>query len=420
MYTLITTSIVSLGQTGFDRRFSTPAACGGERCALGKLTVGVVKETAPRERRVALDPEGVGRLVAAGCAVVVEAGAGASAWFPDTAYAEAGATIERAKTVLQQADVILSVRPPSAELLAELCDGQVIVGMLGLLSDHELAVELARRQITAVSLEGLPRTLSRAQAMDALSSQANVAGYRSVLLAAETFGRYLPMMVTAAGTARPAEVLVLGAGVAGLQAIGTARRLGAFVRAFDVRPDSRTEVASLGATFLDISAVTSAAGEGGYARPLTEAEQAALTAELATHIARHNIVITTAQVPGRRPPLLVTAEAVEGMRPGSVVVDIASSPLGGNVAGSRPGERIVTDNGVTVIGADDLPSTMPTSASAAFSRNVSAVLLHVIDDGQVAVNLEDEIQAGVVMTHGGAVVHPTVLAAINASASGEV
>jgi NAD(P) transhydrogenase subunit alpha len=387
---------------------------------MGELTVGVVKETAPRERRVALDPDGVARLAAAGCAVVVETGAGTSAWFPDLAYVEAGATIAPAMKVLERADVIVTVRPPSTELLGALRDGQIIVGMLGLLSDHELAVDLARRQVTAVSLEGLPRTLSRAQAMDALSSQANVAGYRSVLLAAEAFGRYLPMMVTAAGTARPAEVLVLGAGVAGLQAIGTARRLGAFVRAFDVRPDSRTEVASLGATFLDISAVTSAAGEGGYARPLTEAEQAALTAELATHVARHNIVITTAQVPGRRPPVLVTAEAVEGMRPGSVVVDLASSPLGGNVAVSMPGERIVTGNGVTVIGADDLPSSMPTSSSAAFSRNVSAVLLHLLVDGQVAINLDDEIQAGVVMTHDGSVVHPSVLAAITASASGEV
>jgi NAD(P) transhydrogenase subunit alpha len=382
---------------------------------MNALTVGVVKETAPRERRVALDPDGVARLVAGGCHVTVEAGAGAAAWFPDAAYTDAGATVAKAAAVLANSAVLLTVRPPTAPMVTKLRRGQVVIGMLALLSDHELARRLASRHVTAISLDGLPRTLSRAQGMDALTSQANVAGYRSVLLAAETFGRYLPMMVTAAGTARPAEVLILGAGVAGLQAIGTARRLGAAVSAFDVRPDSRTEVGSLGARFLDIAAVTSAAGEGGYARALTEAEQTALEDELATHIVRHNIVITTAQVPGRVPPVLVTAGAVAGMRPGSVVVDAASSPLGGNVAGSRPGETIVTDNGVTVIGADDLPSMMPTSASAAYSRNVSALLLHLLVDGQVAIDLDDEIQAGVVMTHDGAVVHPAVLARIESA-----
>jgi NAD(P) transhydrogenase subunit alpha len=384
------------------------------------LTVGVIKETAPREHRVALDPDGVARLIAAGCDVLVEAGAGAASWFPDPAYSDAGARIVPTADIFSSAAVVLSVRPPSPASLELMRDGQIVIGLLGLLSDHDLAEELGKRRVTAVSLEGLPRTLSRAQGMDALTSQANVAGYRGVLLAAETFGRYMPMMVTAAGTARPAEVLVLGAGVAGLQAIGTARRLGALVRAFDVRPDSRAEVASLGASFLDITAVTSAAGEGGYARPLTDAEQQALVAELATQIVKHNIVITTAQVPGRRPPLLVSSEAVEGMRAGSVVIDTASSPLGGNVAGSQPGETIVTAGGVTVIGADDLPSKMPTSASAAYSRNVSALLLSLLVDGQVVINLDDEIQAGVVMTHDGSVVHPAVLARINAIASGEV
>jgi NAD(P) transhydrogenase subunit alpha len=383
-----------------------------------ELTVGVVKETAPRERRVALDPDGVGRIVAAGCAVLVEAGAGAAAWFSDQAYADAGATVAPAVSVVGSSDVLLMVRPPDPAGLAALHPEQIVIGLLGLLGDHELARDLAARQVTAVSLEGLPRTLSRAQGMDALTSQANVTGYRSVLLAAEVFGRYFPMMVTAAGTARPAEVLVLGAGVAGLQAIGTARRLGAQVRAFDVRPDSRTEVASLGASFLDITAVTSAAGEGGYARALTEEEQTALVDELATHVTRHDIVITTAQVPGRTPPLLVSAEAIGGMRAGSVVIDTASSPHGGNVATSQPGETIVTGNGVTVIGADDLPSKTATSASAAYSRNVTALLLHLITDGSVVVNLDDEIQRGVVMTHGGSVVHPAVTARLDAVASG--
>jgi NAD(P) transhydrogenase subunit alpha len=386
---------------------------------MDQLTVGVIRETAPRERRVALDPDGVGRVTAAGCGVVVEADAGAASWFPDSAYVEAGATIGSAVTVLEAANVLLTVRPPSASTLDALHDGQVVIGMLALLSDPDLARDLAAKHVTALSLDGLPRTLSRAQGMDALTSQANVAGYRSVLLAAESFGRYLPMMVTAAGTARPAEVLVLGAGVAGLQAIGTARRLGASVRAFDVRPDSRTEVSSLGASFLDIASVTSAAGEGGYARALTADEQAALVDELATHVVKHNIVITTAQVPGRTPPLLVSAAAIDGMRPGSVVVDAASSPLGGNVATSQPGETIVTGNGVTVIGADDLPSLMPTSASAAYSRNLSALLLHLLVDGAVVIDLDDEIQAGVVMTHDGTVVHPAVSARL-AAAAGEV
>lgn len=384
------------------------------------LTVGVLKETAPRERRVALDPDGVTRVVTAGCAVLVEEGAGSQSWFPDTAYAEAGATIASTTTVLAEADVLLAVRPPSPAVVDAMHAGQVVLGMLTLLSDQRLAAELAARGVTAVSLDGLPRTLSRAQGMDALSSQANVAGYRSVLVAAAAYGRYFPMMVTAAGTARPAEILILGAGVAGLQAIGTARRLGAYVRAFDVRPDSRSEVASLGATFLDLTSVTSAAGEGGYARALTPAEQEALTLELATHVVRHNIVITTAQVPGRTPPLLVTSEAVDGMRPGSVVVDVASSPLGGNVALSQPGETLVTSNGVTVIGADDLPSTMPTSASAAYSRNVSALLQHLLVDGHVVIDLDDEIQAGVVVTHDGSVVHPLLAARIDEVASGEV
>jgi NAD(P) transhydrogenase subunit alpha len=382
--------------------------------------VGVITETAPRERRVALDPDGVTRLTNAGCEVLVEAGAGQPAWFPDAAYTAAGATVTTRADVLGRAAIVLSVRAPSEELEKALRPGQHLVGMLSLLSNPHQAERLAAQGVTAISLDGLPRLLSRAQGMDALTSQANVAGYRSVLVAAEAFGRYLPMMVTAAGTARPAEVLILGAGVAGLQAIGTARRLGAQVRAYDVRPDSATEVASLGAQFLPVEAVKDAAGEGGYARPLTDTEQKALADELATHVVKHDIVIATAQVPGRRPPLLVTADAVAGMRPGSVVVDLAASPLGGNVAGSTPGQQQLTAGGVMVIGADDLPSTMPTGASAAFSRNVSALLVHLLKDGEIAIDTTDEIQAGVVVTHAGEVVHPLVHMALNAKASGEV
>jgi H+-translocating NAD(P) transhydrogenase subunit alpha len=323
-----------------------------------------------------------------------------------------------AADVLERADIVACVQAPGPDVVDRLRSGQVVVGLLGLLGDPVRAEQLARLGVTAVSLEGLPRTLSRAQAMDALSSQASVAGYRSVLLAADLFGRYFPMMVTAAGTARPAEVLILGAGVAGLQAIGTARRLGAFVRAFDVRPDSRTEVESLGASFLDISSVSTAAGEGGYARALTGEEQAALAAELGGHASRHDIVITTAQVPGRKPPLLLTAEAVGAMRAGSVVIDAASSELGGNVATSRAGETVVTPGGVTVVGADDLPSRMPTGASAAYARNIAATLAVLVTDGSVRIDLDDEIQAGIVMTHGGAVVHPAIAARTGSATGG--
>jgi NAD(P) transhydrogenase subunit alpha len=278
--------------------------------------------------------------------------------------------------------------------------------MLSTLTNPELARDLAAQGVTAVSLDGLPRTLSRAQPMDALSSQANVAGYKAVLVAADAYGRFFPMLMTAAGTARPAKLLVLGAGVAGLQAIGTARRLGAVVSGYDVRPAAAGEVKSMGGTFIELTSVGSAAGEGGYARALTEEERAAQQAELAGHIARQDIVITTAQVPGRRPPLLVTEDALKAMNPGSVIVDMGSSALGGNVAGSVPGETVVTDAGVTIIGADNLPATVPTAASAAYSRNISAVLLSMMKDGTLAIDLDDEIQAGVVITHDGEVVQP--------------
>jgi NAD(P) transhydrogenase subunit alpha len=244
--------------------------------------------------------------------------------------------------------------------------------------------------------------------MDALSSQANVAGYKAALVAATEFGRFFPLLITAAGTARPARVLVLGTGVAGLQAIGTARRLGAVVTGYDVRPSSRTEVTSLGATFLELTSVASAAGEGGYARELTAQERQAQQDELVGHISRHDVVITTAQVPGRRPPVLVTEDAVKAMAAGSVIVDMGSSPLGGNVTGSRPGQIAVTDNGVTIIGADNLPATMPTAASNAYSRNVSSLLEYMTKDGVLVIDPSDEIQAGVVITHDGKVVNEAV------------
>jgi len=370
------------------------------------MKVAVVKESAPGERRVALVPETVQKLRQAGLEVLVEKGAGDSAWFPDGAYTEAGATVTTTDNLYATADVVLTVTRPDEAALGMLRPGQAVIGMLAPLTDPHLARTLAERGVTAISLDGLPRTLSRAQGMDALTSQANVAGYKAALVAAEAYGRFFPLLITAAGTARPAKLLVLGTGVAGLQAIGTARRLGAQVSGYDVRPASKGEVESLGATFLELS--ISAAGEGGYARELTAEERDAQQAELAGHIARHDVVITTAQVPGRRPPLLVTASAVEQMAPGSVIVDMGSSPLGGNVAGSVPGQSVVTANGVTIIGAENLAATVPTAASNAYSRNISALLLSLVHEGALNIDTTDEIQAGVVVAHGGEVVHPAV------------
>jgi len=378
------------------------------------MKVAVVKENAPGERRVALVPETVPRLIQAGLEVLVEAGAGDGAWFPDSAYREAGATIVKTNDLYETADVILTVTRPAQAQVSKLRDGQAVFGMLAPLIDPQLAGELAERNVTAVSLDGLPRTLSRAQGMDALTSQANVAGYKAVLIAAAAYGRFFPLLITAAGTARPAKLLVLGTGVAGLQAIGTARRLGAQVSGYDVRPASKGEVESLGATFIELTSVAGAAGEGGYARELTQDEREAQQAELTGHIAKHDVVITTAQVPGRRPPLLITEDAVKSMAAGSVIVDMGASPLGGNVAGSVPDETEVTENGVTIIGAQNLPSTVPTASSNAFSRNMSALLLHMTADGALKIDTDDEIQAGVVVTHDGQVVHPAVAKLLDA------
>ena len=372
------------------------------------MKVAVVKESAPGERRVALVPETVPRLAQAGLEVLVEAGAGDGAWFPDSAYTAAGATVTSTEELYATAAVILTVTRPDAAALKRLRSGQAVIGMLSPLTDPQLASDLAAAGVTAVSLDGLPRTLSRAPGMDALSSQANVAGYKAALVAADAYGRFFPLLITAAGTARPAKLLVLGTGVAGLQAIGTARRLGAQVSGYDVRPASKGEVESLGATFIELTSAVSAAGEGGYARELTAEERDAQQAELAGHIARQDVVITTAQVPGRRPPLLVTEDAVRQMNAGSVIVDMGASPLGGNVAGSVAGETIVTPNGVTIIGAQHLAAAVPTAASNAFSRNISALLLHLVNEGTLAIDTTDEIQAGVVVTHGGEVVHPAV------------
>ena len=368
------------------------------------MKVGVAKESAPGERRVALVPEALGKLTAAGLEVLVEKGAGAGALIPDEAYAEAGATIVSAADLTAQSDVILRVQKPSESEVKAMRSGQAVIGFLSPLIDPKTAASLAKQGVTAISLDAIPRTLSRAQSMDALSSQANVGGYKAVLIAANAFGRYFPLLTTAAGTAKPANVLILGIGVAGLQAIGTAKRLGAVVRAYDVRAETKEQAQSLGAQFLVLKTAVDASGEGGYARQLTPEEQAAQQAELNGHIATMDVVITTAQVPGRRPPLLVTADAVKGMKPGSVIVDMAASALGGNVELSKAGETIVTDNGVTIIAPDNLPATMPSGSSAFYARNISALLLGMVKDAALNLDFEDEVTKSTVITNGGEVV----------------
>jgi NAD(P) transhydrogenase subunit alpha len=368
------------------------------------MKVGVARETAPGERRVALVPEALGKLTAAGLEILVEAGAGGGALIPDQAFTEAGAKVVSTSDLYAQSDAILRVQKPNGSDLKHLRKGQVVIGLLQPLIDPKTSAELAEKGVTAISLDAIPRTLSRAQSMDALSSQANVGGYKAVLMAAEAFGRYFPLLTTAAGTAKPANVLILGIGVAGLQAIGTARRLGAIVKAYDVRSETKEQAESLGAQFIVLKAVSDASGEGGYARQLTPEEQAAQQQELNGHIASMDVVITTAQVPGRRPPLLVTADAVKGMKPGSVIVDMAASALGGNVELSKTGETVVTDNGVTIIAPDNLPATMPVGASQFYARNISALLLSMVKDGSLKLDFEDEVTKATVITHEGVVV----------------
>ncbi|AZP15447.1 NAD(P) transhydrogenase subunit alpha [Streptomyces aquilus] len=361
---------------------------------MATVTVGAVRERAPGERRVALVPETVTLLRRVGLDVLVETGAGSGAWFTDADYTATGAETVAAEDLYARADVVLCVGPPDAATTASLRSGQTLAGLLEPLRHPDLVADLHRRGVRTLSLDLLPRTLSRAQSMDALTSQASVAGYKAALLAAESYDRFFPMLTTAAGTMRPAQVLVLGAGVAGLQAIATARRLGAVVTAYDVRPESRGEVESLGARFLDVKSPPHAgpgAGLGGYARELTDQEQRDQREATDAHIARSDVVITTAQVPGHRPPLLVSTAALERMKPGSVVVDLATGELGGNVEGSEPDKTDVLDNGVTVIGAGRLPSAMATAASTAYARNLVALLRHLVREGELVLDPADEI-----------------------------
>ena len=370
------------------------------------MKVGVPRETLPGERRVALVPEVLPKLKAAGIDVLVERGAGTAASLTDAMYEAAGATLVSGDEAWSQADCVVKVQRPTAAEIKKLRSGQALIGLLSPLTEPAQMQALAEAGVTAISLDAIPRTLSRAQSMDVLSSQANIGGYKAVLVAAEAFGRYFPLLTTAAGTAKPANVLILGIGVAGLQAIGTAKRLGAVVKAYDVRPETREQAESLGAQFLKLKTAIDATGAGGYARELTAEERAAQQAELNEAIGGMDVVITTAQVPGRKPPVLVTADAVGRMKPGSIIVDMAASALGGNCELSQAGQTIMTPNGVQIMAPENLPASVPISASQFYARNLQALMLHLVKDGALVLDTAEEITAGVVITQGGAVVQP--------------
>src|SRR5213592_234258 len=365
------------------------------------MKIGVPKETVADKRRVALTPDVAGRLGKSGLPVHVERAAGQAASFDDEAYRAAGATVvATAAEVFGQSDVVLKVQPPSSEEIALCREGVALVAVFQPSAEREAVSQLAARKVTAFSLALLPR-ITRAQAMDVLSSQATVAGYKAVLLAAAAAGRFFPMLVTAAGTLAPARVLVLGAGVAGLQAIATARRLGAVVSAFDVRPAVKEQVESLGARFLAMEITESAETAGGYAKQLSEETHRRELAFIAQHVKDADIVITTAAIPGTRAPILITAEAVRGMKPGSVIVDLAAE-TGGNCELTEPGSDVIR-NGVVIIGPVNLPSTLPVHASQMYARNISSFLLHVVKDGALRLDFEDEITRDTCVTHAGEV-----------------
>jgi NAD(P) transhydrogenase subunit alpha len=375
--------------------------------------VGIVAESCPGERRVALVPGALAVLNKTGAEFLIESGAGAAAGFPDSEYSEKGVRIARDRAeVFAAADVILQVRSLGANPetgradLALLRDGQTVIGFGEPLTSGEAATELARRGVSFLAMELMPR-ITRAQSMDALSSMATVAGYKAALLAADALPRMMPMLMTAAGTVAPARVLVIGAGVAGLQAIATARRLGAIVSGYDIRPAAREQVESLGARFVVLDLETSTAEDkGGYAKAMGEEFYARQRQLLGDVIAEQHVLITTAAVPGKKAPVLVTREMAGRMSPGSVIVDIAAE-RGGNVEITRPGE-VVEHNGVRVLGPVNLASEVPYHASQMYARNISTFLKYLLKDGRVVLNREDEIVRETLVTHAGEVVHPRV------------
>jgi NAD(P) transhydrogenase subunit alpha len=384
------------------------------------MKIAVPKEILPGERRVALTPDAAGRLVKAGHEVLVEAGAGTAAYFLDAAYTAAGAqVVADTAALLGAGDIVLKVQKPMLnEALGRhevdlLKPGAVLISFLASLTSPDLVRRLAERNITSFGMEAIPR-ISRAQTMDALSSQATVAGYKAVLIAADTLGKFFPLLMTAAGTVAPAKVFVLGAGVAGLQAIATARRLGAVVEAFDVRPVVKEQVESLGAKFVMLEqGAIEAAGAGGYAKELSE-EQHRLEVELlARHAKDSDVIITTAAIPGRRAPVLITGGMVATMRPGSVIVDLAAE-TGGNCELTQAGETIV-QNGVIIMGPLNMPSMIPVHASQMYSKNVTNLLQLLMPKTELQLNFDDEIISGTCITHGGQIVHAATRKALEAA-----
>ena len=379
------------------------------------MRIAVARERAAGETRVALTPEVVQRLVKGGHSVSVESGAGVAAGHLDAAYAAAGARVEEGLSVLDVPDLVVRVQPPTAQEAEQLPTGVTLVGFLWPAQNAAAVRALAARKVSAFAMDLVPRT-TRAQTMDALSSMSTVAGYRAALIAAQHLARFFPMLMTAAGTVPPARVLVIGAGVAGLMAIGTARRLGAIVEAYDVRPEAREQAKSLGATTIEVEVGESGTGEGGYAKKLSAEAEQRLAAKLAERVKAADAVITTALVPGKAAPLLISAETVRGMRPGAVVVDLAAE-TGGNCAGTECGRTVVKDH-VTLVGAVNLPATMATDASRMYAKNVEEVVKHLTPPKDapagpaVRLDLSDEITAGSLALHQGEARHPAARAAL--------
>lgn len=371
------------------------------------MKVGFPKESIANEKRVAATPETVKKFVAAGLSVQVQSGAGELASLSDEDYKEAGASIaEDAKSLFQQSEIILKVQKPSTDELSWIQERTVFISFLQPLAEIDLVRELAKKKITALSMEMIPR-IARAQKCDALSSQSNVAGYKAVLMAANAFGKMMPMMMTAAGTIFPAKVFVLGAGVAGLQAIATAHRLGAVVEAFDVRPAVKEQVESLGGKFISLElSEAETETKGGYAKELSKESHAKEQELIAQHVKSADVVITTALIPGKPAPVLITDVMVQEMKPGSVIIDLAAE-AGGNCTLTEPG-KVVVKKGVKLIGETNVPSMMAAQASQLYARNVASLLFEMVKEGHLALNLENEIIKGALITHLGEVVHPLI------------
>jgi NAD(P) transhydrogenase subunit alpha len=383
------------------------------------MKIAVPRETAEGETRVAATPQTVGQMVGDGVEVLVQAGAGKAAFIADEAYVEAGATIvPDAAALYRQADLVLRVGRPSDPEIAMLRGGTVLIGTLGTLSNPKLAEKLAKQSVSAISMDAIPR-ITRAQSMDSLSSQSTVGGYKAVLMAADKLPKFMPLLTTAAGTVRPAKGLIMGAGVAGLMAIGTARRLGAVVEATDVRPVVKEQVQSLGATFLEVEMTdeekSQAETAGGYAGEMSDDYKRRQAELIAQRVGEADFVITTALIPGRPAPRLITDEMVKSMKPGSVIVDMAAE-AGGNVEGTEPDKEVVR-HGVTIIGLTNLPALMPAHASQMYAKNVQTLVKHLVKDGAIELNLEDEITRGATITHGGKVVHEATAKALDGAKS---